>query len=301
MKRTVKLVLVIGVVAVIILRTASIDTFERKKEASLKAAVHKDVGWNENQQSLAFLPGTKFVPEGLIVEDNMFVVDSRRVDVNGDGTLEDVVLIGEKQDNNNPHYVHNLEVAIKDVHTGMSLASIGELNVGYEAKLFIGSFTASKNNDILVSFATGGSGGVSQYSLLTYKDNQVKPIVPQKDLNEGLTLKTQCLLGFILNITDKNTGYTATIDLHQGSADYEALGIYNKKGELLAKDPMVLIDGFGVLKPEDDNRDGIYELHGIQRISVGTHVNVVADAESVWTVDNGQLKLLSEKIKAYNL
>jgi hypothetical protein len=37
------------------------------------------------------------------------------------------------------------------------------------------------------------------------------------------------------------------------------------------------------------NGDGIYELHGIQRISVGVHANSVANAESVWTVSNGQL------------
>lgn len=112
-------------------------------------------------------------------------------------------------------------------------------------------------------------------------------------------LDTKCLSGFVLKVTDENTGYTATIDLHEGLADYERLGIYNEQGELL-KDPMVLVDGFGVLKPEDDNGEGIYELHGIQRISVGYHANSVANAESVWTVSNGQLKLLSEKIEALN-
>ena len=138
-----------------------------------------------------------------------------------------------------------------------------------------------------------------QYSLMSYKDGQMTSIVPQKELNDGPALETQCLSGFILKVTDKNTGYKATIDLHKGSTDYKSLGIYNEKGELL-KDPMILIDGFGVLKPEDDNKDGIYELHGYQMISVGAHVNAVANAESVWTASNGQLKLLSEKIEAYN-
>lgn len=181
----------------------------------------------------------KFAPEGLPVEDNTFVCDSRRVDINGDG------------------------------------------------------------NDILVSFATGWSGGVYQYGLLTDENDQVRSIIPQKELNQGLLLETQCLPGLVLKVTDKNTGYIATIDIHKGLADYERLGIYNEKGELL-KDPMVLVDGFGILEPEDVNKDGIYELHGMQRISVGANANSVANAESVWTLSNGQLKLLSEVIDALN-
>lgn len=194
--------------------------------------------------------------------------------------------------------MQNISVVVKDGQTGkFSMASIGDLNVGLEPKLFIGNFTSCKNNDILVSFAIGGSGGVYQYSLLSYKDNRLTSIISQKELNEGLALETQCLSGFILKVTDKNTGFSTTIDLHKGLANYESLGIYDKNGKLL-KDPMILIDGFGVLKPEDENGDGIYELHGIQRISVGAHANTVANAESVWTVNNGQFKLLSEKIEA---
>lgn len=81
-------------------------------------------------------------------------------------------------------------------------------------------------------------------------------------------------------------------------ADYIKLGTYDENGKLL-KDPMVLIDGFGVLKPEV-NKNGIYELHGIQRISVGYHANSVANVDSVWVVNNGQLDLLREKVEALN-
>ncbi|SPF55661.1 conserved exported hypothetical protein [Candidatus Desulfosporosinus infrequens] len=319
MRQTVKLALVTGVVAIIVVGTASIVTIEKKSGSSNKASAHTDVGLNEtannqeqagdtipsrqtristDQPSPAFKPGTKFAPEGLTVADNTFVFDSRRVDVNGDGFVDDVVLIGEKQDNNNP-YVQNISVSVKDGHTGkVSTASIGELNVGLEPKFFIGSFSSAKYNDILVSFATGGSGGVYQYALLTDQDGQAVSTVPQKKLNEGLPLETQCFSGFVLKVTDRNTGYIATIDLKKGSTDYQRLGIYNEKGELL-QDPMILIDGFGVLKPEL-NGVGIYELHGIQRISVGAHANSVANAESVWSVSNGQLKLLNENIKALN-
>ncbi|WP_407311236.1 hypothetical protein [Desulfosporosinus sp. SB140] len=302
MKKYIKGMIIVGVAAVIVIGSVIIRVNKENKGvegSAVNVSAQTDVERNNspNQPSPDFLPGAKFTSEDSKEDNNRFVFDSRRADFDGDGKVDDVVLIGEKQDDN--PYVQNIGVAIKDSHTGkFSIASIGELNSGLDPKLFIGSFNKAKSNDILVSFATGGSGGVYQFSLLSYHDGQVKAIVPQETLNHGLVLETQCLPGFNLKITDKNTGYTATIDLHKGSVDYERLGIYNEKGELL-QDPMVLVDGFSVLKPEV-NGDGICELRGIQRISVGAHANSVANAESVWKVSNGQLKLLSENIEALN-
>lgn len=305
MKKHFKSILLFGAAA-IILGTASIIVLKADTKemigSDIKASRTAEIGPKDtasnNQPSPDFKPGTKFAPHGLTVADNTFVCDSRRVDINGDGAADDVVLSGEIQGSDNP-YAQNIGVAIKDGHTGrFSVPSVGEFNGGLDPKLFIGSFIKAKSHDILVSLATGGSGGVYQYALLTYKDGHVMSIVPQKELNQGLALETHCLPGVKLKIMDKNTGYQTTIDLHKGLDVYVALGIYNEKEELL-KDPMVLIDGFSVLKPEL-NGDGIYELHGIQRISVAAHANSVADAESVWTVSNGQLKLLSENIRALN-
>ncbi|WP_207637021.1 hypothetical protein [Desulfosporosinus sp. OT] len=291
MKNVRKLALIIVIGVVISLGTVNAVTVQKMSESSPKTTDQTDV-----QPSSAFEPGTKFVQEGLKTTDQTFIFDSQRVDANGDGTLDDVVLYGEREDDFSP--VQNIKVAVKDGLTD-KFSATPIVDYGFMPKLFIGSFTNTKNNDIFVSIATGGSGGVSQFSLMSYKDGQITLIVPQKELNDGLALETQCLPGFILKVSDKNTGYIATIDLNKGSTDYQSLGIYNEKGELL-KDPFVLIDGYGLLNPEDDNKDGIYELHGIQMISVGAHVNGVANAKSVWTVSNGQLKLLSETIEAYN-
>jgi hypothetical protein len=246
-----------------------------------------------DQPATAFVPGTKFSPEGLIVQETTIVCDSREADMNGDGQADEVILIGEKEADS--PFVKNIQAVVKDASTGkFAITSVGELNSGYEPKLFIGSISGPNNKDILISSATGGSGGITQYSLLTYTENQLTPVIPQEVLNKGLELTTQCLPDFKLKVTDKNTGYTTTIDLHQGGSEYE--GIYNQNGDLVMKDPMVLVDGLGVLKPEM-TENGIYQLKGIQRISVGYHANSVADVESTWAVLSGQLKLLSENVK----
>ncbi|WP_158309063.1 hypothetical protein [Desulfosporosinus orientis] len=243
-----------------------------------------------------YQPGTVFVPKGITLEKNTYVYDSKKADLNSDGIEDDVVLYGVKEYEDSP-FVGNIGIAVKNGQTReFSAASIGELNVGYEPQIYIGSFTKPLSQDILVSLATGGSGGVYQYSLLVYQDDQVKGIVTQKDLNQGLELETQCLPGYKLSVIDKSTNFRTTVDLGQGSVNYEEMGIYNKEGELL-KNPMVLVDGYGVLKPEDEDNDGILELQGIQRISVGFHANTVAYAESTWKISNNKMKLISERIK----
>jgi hypothetical protein len=299
MKKTTKFAIGIGIVVVIFLGTVGIVTFVSSPKAPAKNGqvvhVNKQTSTvTDNQPSPDYLPGTKFTPAGLTVPADTYVFDSKRVDVTGDGIADDVVLTGEKQGKN--PYVQNISVAVKDGHNNKYLmTSIGTLNTGLDPKLFIGKFSKNGSNDILVSLATGGSGGVYQYSLLTDQNNQLTALVSQKELNQGLALETQCLSELKLKIMDKNTGYTTSIDLHKGLADYERMGIYNSKGKLL-KDPMILVDGFGVLKPEYDSINGVYDLHGIQSISVGFHANSVANALSVWAIDNSHLKLLSEKV-----
>lgn len=246
-----------------------------------------------------YRPGTEFAPQGLTLEKNTYVYDSKKADLDGDGGADDVVLYGVKKYADSP-FVGDIGIAVKNGQSSQfSAASIGEYNAGYEPQLLIGSFTRPSAQEIWVSLATGGSGGVYQYSLLTYQDDQVRPIIPQKDLNQGLVLETRCLPGFKLSIRDKATDFEATLDLTKSSVDYEEMGIYDNVGRLL-ENPMVLVDGYGVLEPEDEDRDGILELHGIQKISLGYHANSVAYAESTWKVSKGGMVLVSEGIKAIN-
>jgi hypothetical protein len=295
MKRGLKWSLIIGVIVIILvtgliildLQTGFIRTLLGQNTI---AAEHP---------SPDFLPETRFAPEGLTLAENTYILDSERLDINGDRKVDDVVLCGEKQEDNNPYW-QNISVAVRDGKSGkFSLASVGEWNIGLVPKIFIGKFTTDKNQDILVSMATGSSGGIYQFALLAYLNGQIIPVISQDELNKGLQLETQCLPAYALKVTNKASGSSVVLDLHKGAELYQNLGIYNEQGQLLA-DPMVLVDGYGVLEPKDDNGDGIYELHGMQGISVGIHANQVATANSVWTVSDGHLKLVRESIEAVN-
>lgn len=247
-----------------------------------------------------FTPGAIFAPDGLTVDEGTQIADSVRADINGDAKAEDIVLTGLKMEDVNP-YMNNVCLAVKDGKSGkFTQASIGQDNLGYEPTLSIGAFVGADSRECLVSVATGGSGGIMIYSLLNYTDGKITPVITQEELNNALPLETACFDGFKLTVNDKSSGYTADIDLTKGTDDYVAMGIYDKSGKLLQADPMVLVDGYSLMQAEDINGDGLIELRGVQTISVGAHANQVAKAESVWTVKDGKLKLLEEKVTPVN-
>lgn len=262
-----------------------------------------------HQYSPDFVPGSTFSQDDSENGKTRYVYDSTRIDADGDGAADDVLLVGENNDTSAPfgHQTHNLAVVVRDGVTGKFAAFLLPEDFGVMLPRFnIGSFTAAKKNEIMVSVETGGSGGIVLYALMAYENKKVVSVVSQEELNKGLALKVVCLPGFEMKIIDKNTGVNSIVNFHDGAAVplYIDSGVYNKAGVFLKDqsyvDDEVMDDLFVSLDPADDDGDGTHELHGKQRISFIAHANTVAWAESVWSVKGGRLRLVSEKIEAYN-
>ncbi|MDR3599483.1 MAG: hypothetical protein P4L49_03210 [Desulfosporosinus sp.] len=261
-----------------------------------------------HQYSPDFVPGSTFTQDDPENGKTRYVYDSTRIDADGDGAADDVLLVGENEDTSAPfgYQTRNLAVVVRDGITGKFADFLLPQDFGVMLPRFsIGSFTAAKKNEILVSVETGGSGGIVLCALLAYENKKIVSVVSQEELNRGLDLNIVCLPGFKMKIIDKNTGVNSIVDFHDGAAVplYIDTGIYNKAGVFLKDqsfvDDEVMNDVFVSLDPDDDDGDGTLELHGMQRISFIAHANTVALAESVWSVKDGRLRLVSEKIEAY--
>lgn len=262
-----------------------------------------------HQYSPEFIPGSTFSQDDSENGKTRYVYDSTRIDADGDSAADDVLLVGENNDTNAlfGHQTRNLAVVVRDGVTGKFAAFLLPEDFGVMLPRFsIGSFTAAKKSEILVSVGTGGSGGIVLYALMAYENKKVVSVVSQKELNKGLALKVVCLPGFEMKIIDKNTGVNSSVDFQDGEVVpfYIDMGVYNKAGVFLKDqsyvDGEVMNDAYVSLDPADDDGDGTLELHGKQFISFITHANTVAWAESVWSVKGGLLRLVSEKIEAYN-
>ncbi|EGW40924.1 hypothetical protein [Desulfosporosinus sp. OT] len=236
---------------------------------SERTAVH-----TTHQYSPNFVPGSTFSQNDPGNGKTRYVYDSTRIDADGDGAADDVLLVGE---NNDPsasfgNQTRNLAVVVRDGVIGKFDAYLLPEDFGVMLPRFsIGSFTAAKKNEILVSVETGGSGGVVLYALMAYENKKVVSVISQEELNKGLDLKVVCLPGFKMKIIDKNTGVNSSVDFHDGEAVplYFDMGVYNKAGAFLKDqsyvDDEVMDDVFVSLGPADD--DG-FERHGASTLLI---------------------------------
>ncbi|MGO0063216.1 hypothetical protein ACTID9_24860 [Brevibacillus fluminis] len=225
---------------------------------------------------------------------NTMIVDAKYADVTGDGVKDDILLVGTKEADS--PYVTDLRVVVKDGKTGKEAqTSVGEENGGYEPALFIGQFNKTPGKEVLVETATGGSGGVYTYSLLSFADNKPAEVVKQSLLNQGLSYDIQFADQFKVNLTSTADKDMQTIDVKGAKDAYIEMGIYARDGVLKEK-TTGMIDGFGQLAPIDSDEDGVLELRGLQRISGAYHADGLATAVSVWKVDGDKLMLQTKEI-----
>lgn len=89
------------------------------------------------------------------------VVSYATGDVNGDRIPDKVYLTGIKTPSS--PFIQNITLVIQDGATGRCTSIPIKDNAGYNPTLFLGDFTGNSVDDILISIASGGSGGIMYY------------------------------------------------------------------------------------------------------------------------------------------
>ncbi|XOS91296.1 hypothetical protein ACLMAB_22260 [Brevibacillus laterosporus] len=177
------------------------------------------------------------------------------------------------------------------------MGTVGKENTGYdEATLYLGAFNADKHKDILVSAPTGGNGGLSTFSLLTFSDNKIVPLADQELLNKGVEYDVVFKDGFKVEISSKATGKKETLDVSKNKKEYVETKVYDNNGKLL-QETTGWADGLSVLTPVDVDKNGVLELQAVQSISGAYHADRLGAAKTTWTLKNGKLEVTNEALE----
>ena len=96
-------------------------------------------------------------------------------DVTGDGVTDHVYLTGIKTPDS--PFTQNITLHVKDGRTGVLTSIQLRENVGYNPSLFLGDFTGDGVDDILISIATGGSGGIMYHYVVSFVGNKAKLLI----------------------------------------------------------------------------------------------------------------------------
>lgn len=223
------------------------------------------------------------------------ILQSQFADINGDGYKDRIMLTGQKEGKKSD-LVKNVKVVIKNGKTkNYTDFSVGKNSSGYEPKLFLGDFNGDDVEDMLVSLATGGSGGTYNYSLFSCRHNKIISLFDQEKFSAGLKFTVKFKDNYKLNLYNEDTKKNFSVDLSSQKKEYRKIGLYNKKGKLL-KTTFGMVDGFSKLDVVDVNKDGTYELVGYQTISGAAHADTLGQVKSTWKWQNGKMSLTKMNI-----
>ncbi|QXM05616.1 VCBS repeat-containing protein [Crassaminicella indica] len=250
-------------------------------------------GANVNAQNDEFKIGDKFTK----MCDKAYVVDYKLEDVTGDNIKDNVILVGTKTVSD--IFCDTLTVVVQDGKTKeYSKATYKDFR-GYQDKemLFIGDFTGDKVKDVMVSASTGGSGGIVDHMIATFKDNKPSVIFTDKE-NAGIDINGKYIDGYKAEIEFKDLNKKVLLDVSASKDMYIEQGIYDKEGKLLQKvEPWIY--PFSQLEPIDYNRDGTFELKGYQRIVGTSNADTISHVESILKFENDKWNTKGAQYSTY--
>ncbi len=195
---------------------------------------------------------------------NGYVLDCKTGDVNGDGVIDYVYLIGDKPYEDSP-FRDNIRLKIVDGKTHKETIIPLKQNAGYGPSLFLGDFSKDKINDILISIDSGGSGGYAFYYIYSFVNNQPKILFDFEKFNDAFVYEVNYKDNYRVEVISQSTNTKYILDITYKGEEYLS-EIYDENGKLKA--PIQgWVNPLGGLYPIDFQRDGTYELYADQRIA----------------------------------
>ena len=184
-------------------------------------------------------------------------------DVTGDGVTDHVYLTGIKTPDS--PFTQNITLHVKDGRTGVLTSIPLRENVGYNPSLFLGDFTGNGVDDILISIATGGSGGIMYHYVVSFVDNKAKLLFDFNVYNDRYQYEVTYQDNYKVEVVSKVNNKKYIIDISTRGAEY-LNEIYDENGKL--KSPITgFVDPLSGLYPVDFDSNKVYELLAYQKIA----------------------------------
>ena len=110
------------------------------------------------------------------------LVSFARGDVTGDRVLDNVYLTGIMTPDS--PFIQNITLLVQDGRSGELTSVPLRENAGYNPTVFLGDFTGNGVDDIFISIATGGSGGIMYHYIYSFVDNTAQLLFDFNVYNE---------------------------------------------------------------------------------------------------------------------
>jgi hypothetical protein len=194
---------------------------------------------------------------------NLNTIIFARGDVTGDGVPDIVYLTGVKTPDS--PFIQNIILHIQDGRTGMVTNVSLRENAGYNPYLFLGDFTGDGVADILISIASGGSGGFMYHYIFSFVNNSIKLLFDFHIYNEQFSYEVNYQDYYKVEVISRFNNTKYIIDISTRSPEY-LNEIYDQNGKL--KSPISgFVNPLSGLYPVDFDYNHVYELLAYQKIA----------------------------------
>jgi uncharacterized membrane protein len=226
-----------------------------------------------------------------------YVLDRETADVTGDGLADAIFLIGAK-DTADAIYSREILLVIQDPSTShLATFPPGPVAEGYEGGLVLGDFDCDGVADVLTALPTGGSGGMTNYCVLSFKSRFPVVVFEQEELSRGVPFSVNFQDGFAVSVFNAELLSTTRLSVRSSREEYLEAGVYGEAGELLRK-TMGMANPYSLLHARDIDGDDCLELIGFQRIWGLYQADTLGYARSVWDWSGDEWELAEAYVAA---
>ncbi len=220
--------------------------------------------------------------DGIGQDKEAALLEHKKADINGDGTDDDIYLIGIQPKNYTGLYQENMKIIILDGKSGELTSIPADSGNGYWYDIFAGDFDGDKIKDILFSVNNDMAGGAGQYTFTVYscKNGKVSKLFDNEKLRNELEFSVNFKDGYKVEINCPGNNKSFTVDVSDKKATYRKLGLYDGEDKLI-KPEEGWVDNYNRLAPEDVDKDGVLELKGQQYVSGYGHSDEIGTLSSV--------------------
>ncbi|HHT93129.1 MAG TPA: VCBS repeat-containing protein [Clostridiaceae bacterium] len=226
---------------------------------------------------------------------NTGIITTVKGDVTGDGILDTISLVGVfTQDS---IYLRNITLSVQDGMTGAIRNVPLRVDSGFGPTITLFDFMGNGVPDILISIASGGSGGIIFYYVYSFMNFMPRLMFDFEEYDEKYKYTVIYLDYYKVEVTSLYNNERYLIDISNRGIDYLS-EIYDEAGRL--KEPIEgFVDPLSGLFPIDFESDGKYELFGFQGISGRYHADRLGYINNTLSWRNGEFKLTRQQVAIF--
>jgi hypothetical protein len=199
-----------------------------------------------------------------INNNETIVLDSKTSDVNGDNIKDNIYLEGTKPLGPDSLVVGDIKVVIQDGKTRRSYEIPLKVDKGYTPKLFLGSFTDDRVDDILISIESGNTGEEGYYYIYSFVNNNHRLMFDFEEFNNKYKYDVTYKNNYTVEVKSEILDKTFIINLKNKNESY-LRELYNQDGTL-KKQYKGYVSPLVNLHPVASESDYGYDLYAVQRV-----------------------------------